>query len=125
MKTVEISTLKRSECGAILPLVLKSGWYDMIARGEKHEEYRLATTYWLTRLSNWDGKSKIPVVEFRRGYARNAPRMAFWCMGLSTAGGMKPYALVDASVVKTRHPEWGEPEEEHFFIKLGGRVDLF
>lgn len=45
-------------------------------------------------------------------------------MGLSTAGGMKPYAYVDAAVEKPRHPEWGEPEEPHFAIGLGGRVDL-
>lgn len=43
--------LKRSEC-AILPLVLKSKWYDMIANGEKKEEYRDAIKYWFTRLSN-------------------------------------------------------------------------
>jgi hypothetical protein len=30
--------LKRSEC-AILPLVLKGKWYDMIASGEKREEF--------------------------------------------------------------------------------------
>lgn len=121
---MEILTLKRSKCGAILPLVLKGRWYDMIARGEKREEYRLATKYWRTRLHNWDVKAASPVVEFRRGYARNAPRMAFWCMALSTVCGMQPYAHVDATVDKTRHPEWGEPEEAHYFIKLGGRVDL-
>ena len=35
--------LKRSSC-AILPLVLKGKWFDMIERGEKREEYRMATT---------------------------------------------------------------------------------
>lgn len=36
--------LKRSEC-AILPLVLKGKWYDMIASGEKREEYRDAKLF--------------------------------------------------------------------------------
>ena len=40
--------LKRSSC-AILPLVLKGKWFDMIERGEKREEYRMATDYWLKR----------------------------------------------------------------------------
>lgn len=30
--------LKRSQC-SILPLVLRGKWYDMIAAGEKREEY--------------------------------------------------------------------------------------
>ena len=37
--------LKRSEC-AILPLVLDGEWYDMIASGEKKEEYRDAKRFW-------------------------------------------------------------------------------
>lgn len=37
--------LKRSQC-SILPLVLKGKWYDMIATGEKKEEYRADTQYW-------------------------------------------------------------------------------
>lgn len=122
-----MTTIKRDGC-AILPLVLTGKWYNMIARGGKREEYRLATGYWCRRLFNWDAASfttdKAPVVEFRHGYAKDAPRMAYWCMGLGTSGGMKPYAYVDAAAAKTRHPEWGEPEEPHFLIRLGGRVNL-
>ena len=40
---------KRSDC-AILPLVLKAYWFNMIACGGKREEYRLATGYWQRRL---------------------------------------------------------------------------
>lgn len=39
--------LKRSEC-AVLTLVLKGKWYDMIEGGEKREEYRDSTPYWAT-----------------------------------------------------------------------------
>ena len=119
--------IKRDKC-AILSLVLTGKWYDMIEHGGKREEYRAATSYWNRRLYNWDAKftdHNIPVVEFRRGYAHNAPRMAFWCMGLPTATGMKTYAYVDLPIDKRHHPEWGEPSAPHFFIKLGGRVVLF
>ena len=116
--------LKR-RCCAILPLVLKGKWFDMIERGEKREEYRMATDYWLKRLANWDlHPAGTPVVEFRLGYAKNAPRVAFWVFGLNTESGMKTDALVDRDTDKPRHPEWGEPDEPHFFIKLGGRVEL-
>ncbi len=118
-----MTALKRSEC-AVLPLVLKGMWYDMIAHGGKREEYRLATEYWRIRLHNWNANPKMPVVEFRRGYAKDAPRMAFWCYGLNTCSGMMVYAYIDVTVEKTRHPEWGEPEKPHFVIQLGGRVDI-
>lgn len=112
--------LMRSEC-AVLPLVLKGRWYDMIASGEKREEYRAATGYWAKRLWRWDHRPEpTPVVEFRLGYAKDAPRMAFWCFGCSTASGMMSFAFVDTQ----RHPEWGEPSTPHFVIRLGGRVEL-
>lgn len=115
---------KRREC-AILPLVLKGKWYDMIASGEKREEYRLAKGYWDKRIWNWDcatTEKRPGVVEFRRGYAANAPRMAFWVFGHATGYGMRTYCHVAAG--QPRHPEWGEPEEEHFTIRLGGRVEF-
>ena len=114
----------RSDC-AVLKLVLKRKWYEMIERGEKKEEYRAATDYWRTRLEKWDrSPGGTPVVEFRLGYAKNAPRMAFWVFGQNTESGMKTYALVDRDVDKPRHPEWGEPEEPHFVIRLGGPIQL-
>ena len=118
--------LQRARC-SMLPLVLKGKWYDMIASGEKREEYRLPTLYWRKRLHNWDCKFTArtsPIVEFRRGYAKDAPRLAFWCRGIETASGLMPYAYVDASTEKVRRPEWGEPVDPHFFIELGGRVNL-
>ena len=123
---IELMKLQRSRC-SILPLVLKGKWFDMIERGEKREEYRLPTIYWRKRLHNWDRKfteSTSPIVEFRRGYANDAPRMAFWCLGCETVSGLMPYAYVDPTTSKQRHPEWGEPTEPHFVILLGGRVIL-
>ncbi len=123
----ELLKLPRSQC-SILPLVLKGKWFDMIERGEKREEYRLATEYWQLRFFNWNTKvssENPPIVEFRRGYTKNSPRMAFWCYGLNTPGGLSPYAFVSwDDKCKIRHPEWGEPENAHFVIQLGGRVEL-
>ena len=118
--------IQRDRC-AILSLVLTGKWYDMIEQGVKREEYRLATKYWCRRFHNWDvalTPKNTPVVEFRLGYSRNAPRMAFWCFGIGTASGMKSYAYVDSASVKTLHPEWGEPADPHFFIELGSRVKI-
>ena len=125
-KMIELMKLQRSRC-SILPLVLKGKWFDMIARGEKREEYRLPTIYWRKRLHNWDRKfteNTSPIVEFRRGYAKDAPRMAFWCRGIETVSGLRPYAYVEFPADRCLHPEWGEPTDPHFFIQLGGRVEL-
>ena len=40
-----------------LHLVLKSKWYDMIASGEKKEEYRAITPYWANRI--WEKRDII------------------------------------------------------------------
>ena len=125
-RSENMTKLERSRC-AVLSLVLKDKWYDMISSGKKIEEYRLAKKYWRKRLHNWDRRFKpqtTPVVEFRRGYAKDAPRMAFWCLGCETVSGLMPYAYVDPTTSKQRHPEWGEPTEPHFVILLGGRVIL-
>ena len=102
--------LRRSEC-AVLPLVLKGVWYDMIKSGRKREEYRDATLYWAVRLRNWDNDGRRCVVEFRRGYAKDAPRMAF---------DSPVYLHADDAL----HPEWGEPDAPHYIILLGERVRL-
>lgn len=103
--------LKRSEC-AVLPLVLKGKWYDKIASGEKYEEYRAITPYWTVRLANWNNAdAKHHVVEFRLGYAKDAPRIAL-------VGAW--YTATD----ECRHPEWGEPDTLHYLIALGERVEL-
>ena len=105
-----MKTLRRSSC-AVLPLVLRREWYDMVDRGEKKEEYRDDTPYWAVRLGNWDDDGRRCVVEFRRGYAKDAPRMAF-------------EAPVVVSGCVPMHPEWGEPDTPHYVIALGERVIL-
>lgn len=111
-----MKTLKRSEC-AVLPLVLKDKWFDMIALGQKKEEYRARGGYWDTRIRNWFDRAEeacVPlVVEFRRGYAARAQRTAF---------------LLDSLLIRMLnrflHPDWGEPQGEHYVLCLGERVKL-
>lgn len=114
--------LKRSEC-AILSLVLKRKWFELIYASKKRQEYRACTKYWRVRLDNWAravSATVPPIVEFRRGYGKNAPRMAWWVYGLETSSGLRPYGATSGA----GHPEWGEPEGQHFVIQLGGRVNL-
>ena len=115
----------------ILPLVLEARWYDMIAVGTKREVYLLATEYWQARVFAWAERLKPgtqPVIEFRRGYAKDAPRMAFACamvMNPASFYGYLPFGFVAAHTNhKPRHFEWGEPENAHFYFKLACRVIL-
>lgn len=107
-----MKTLKRSEC-SVLPLVLKRRWFEMIQSGKKREEYRADTDYWWTRIENWS-KRGPRVVEFRLGYQRNAPRMAF------TAGPV----FTPEDKPEFQYPEWGQPDTPHFVITLDERVEL-
>ena len=103
-------TFLRRKC-VILPLVLKGKWYDMIASGEKREEYRDYSAYWEKRINNWCDKRGLHVVEFRLGYAKDAPKMWF------TVG--------EVFLRREAHTHtWGEPPGTHFAIVLKSRVEL-
>jgi len=92
-----------------LHLTLKKKWYDMIASGEKKEEYRENKQYWRTRLQRNSSLGMITkefdVVVFKNGYSKNAPTIKVECKGVST-GKAKP--------------EWSDNHQgEVFVIKLG------
>lgn len=111
-------TLKRSEC-AILPLVLKGKWYDLIASGKKREEYRDAKPYWHKRIARWlsnqgsDWNSlptnKWLIIGFSRGYRKSD---MFFLLHRHDR------------ISHAEHPEWGEPETEHYVLGLGERVKI-
>lgn len=99
----------------ILHLTLKKRWFDMIAIGEKKEEYREIKRYWIQRLCNeveyelgssWNAIfKKFDAVSFKNGYGKNAPSMLVKFEGLQQKEG---------------NPDWGaEPGKEYFVIKLG------
>lgn len=109
-------SFKRSKC-VVLPLVLKGRWYDAIEMGAKTEEYRTATKV-VRMIQRWWGEAEIEdkhtVVEFRRGYRADAPRMTWLVAGVfSRAAGC--YA----------DPELGEPTDRpHYAIVLCERIEL-
>jgi hypothetical protein len=55
----------------ILHLNLHREWFAAIVAKTKRIEYRRCTPYWKTRLEN----RKYDVIQFRNGYATDAPEM--------------------------------------------------
>lgn len=111
---------------AILHLTLKKKWFDMIASGEKKEEYREVKMYWWKRLVQcgqcFNNESELlPVAEwkmlmqrnydfikFTNGYAKNAPTITLECKGIEIGKAV---------------PEWSDNwQGEVFIIKLGNIV---
>lgn len=101
----------------ILHLTLKKKWFDMIASGEKKEEYRELKDYWYTRLYHWEHRERnsyashrvytdakqFDIVRFKNGYASDAATMDIEFLGTHVGIGKQ---------------EWGAPPES-FVIKLG------
>jgi hypothetical protein len=100
----------------VLHLTIKKKWFDMIASGEKKEEYREIKPFWRKRLLcilQEDGKiilrpSKMfEAVKFYNGWACSDkyPNITLECEGVEIGKGKE---------------EWGaEPEKECYIIKLG------
>ena len=68
------------ELKKVLHLNLKKKWFDMIASGEKKEEYREIKPHWIKRLkdhslTNPKAFQHYDVVCFRNGYQKDAPEM--------------------------------------------------
>jgi hypothetical protein len=78
----------------ILHLNLHREFFAQVAAKTKRIEYRERTPYWRTRLEN----RRYDVIQFRNGYATNAPVMVVKFLG----------------VRKIR--KWGKP---HYAIRLG------
>lgn len=112
---------------AVLHLTLKKKWFDMIASGEKKEEYREIKPYWIKRLLyssfmlnapiadrvlingyEWHQPLPIDVIIFKNGYSGGAPIMSIECKGIEVREG---------------RTEWGaEPNKKYFVIKLGQKL---
>lgn len=101
----------------ILHLTLKKKWFDMIASGEKKEEYREIKSYWSVRLAGYyDEKvtvsffnnrqnpfEKFDAIIFKNGYSKNARKMVVECKGISIGKckiGWSDPCLEDVFVIK-------------------------
>lgn len=92
-----------------LNLTIKKKWFDMIASGEKKEEYREIKPYYISRFQAWgnafDQCRDFNVVKFRNGYSKSSLIITIECDGIVTGFG---------------NPEWGaEAGKEYYIIKLG------
>lgn len=96
----------------MLILPIKKKWFDMIASGEKKEEYRDIKPYYRTRFDNMMGSDiKIDekldavtfLIVFRNGYSENSPSLTCRCK-LRTGQGKE---------------EWGaEPNKEYYILDI-------
>jgi len=89
----------------VLRLTLKRKWFDMIASGEKREEYREMKPYWHKRLMC--SKRKFDAIHFRNGYSRNARSMTVELRELRSGLGIV---------------EWGSPEGQEVYILCLGKI---
>lgn len=98
-----------------LHLTLKKKWFDMVASGEKKEEYREIKDYWTRRLTEImkNGVDQATVfrtfdrVEFRNGYGKDAPKILMECRGVEVDYGFH---------------KWGAGNQLYYVIKLGKRL---
>ncbi len=122
----------------ILYLPLKKEWYEMLERGEKPEEYRVKSAYWIARLLEWRFMPNAHTVVTERVTMEEARMIAnegfnAYCGHLVP----KHYDAVRFSYGYTKRrmlweccgitegigrPEWGAPNYETFIIKLGKRI---
>lgn len=77
----------------MLILPIKKKWFDMILSGEKKEEYRETSAYWMTRFAKVFGEYPYGLVYpkcfettgivgeimFRNGYSKNFPAFIAKC----------------------------------------------
>jgi hypothetical protein len=84
----------------ILHLNLHSEWFAAIVAKTKRTEYRRRTPYWRTRLEN----RKYDVIQFRNGYAPDAPEMQVEFLGVRRIkkDGKNVYAIRLGKIVKIK-----------------------
>ena len=74
----------------ILHLTLKKIWFDLIASGQKKNEYREYKDYWKTRLMESHMEFKqYDEIHFRNGYGNDKPFMRVECLSIGYINGSK------------------------------------
>ncbi len=94
----------------ILHLNLTRKWFDMIKSGEKREEYRAMSPYWIRVFIQFPKRIKIKnklyipsevTICFSNGYSKTREQIFVECKGLEIGEGKK---------------EWGAEEGVNYFI---------
>lgn len=87
----------------MLMLPIKRRWFEMIASGEKKEEYRSITKRYFRMFQNAADENGRFWCIIQNGYAKYSPRL---------------YCYVEASVGYGKQ-EWGaDPETQYFVLKI-------
>ena len=88
----------------MLVLPIKKKWFDMIASGEKTEEYREIKPYYDKRLVKYFDEVHWPrFVVFRNGYSKKSPHIICLCKLKKGIGKEK----------------WGaEPHKRYYILKI-------
>lgn len=115
-----------------LTLSLKKKWFDMIASGEKTEEYREITPYWQKRLLRCGnachgycivmGEIICPMCRYLKYTDFDTVVLT---LGYPRKGDLSRRMVFKVSeiFINTGKPEWGaESDKEYFVIKLGERI---
>ena len=124
-----------------LCFVLKRRWFDMIQSGEKPEEYREITPYWIKRLfynQVFKPRHKFKINDGEAAFFAQVPSALAQAIEsrllvpkAGTAVFYLGYAknrpqfkrLITSISVGTGRPEWGaEPGREYLVIKLGDKL---
>lgn len=93
----------------MLTFPIKKQWFDMIKSGEKRQEYRDYTPYYLSRLG-----AKLQtecMIKFRNGYSKTSPYMICHCkihygIGRTEWGAVsgKKYFVLDVLEIVEAYP---------------------
>lgn len=105
----------------ILDLVVKTKWYDMYERGEKPEEYRSTSPYWIKRFTGVD-YGALPF-SFRNGYEK-INKMGYTHVRIRRAY-TKTSMLFELNdiVYDYGNASWGAWDEKVFILKFGKRME--
>ena len=88
-----------------LHLNLKRQWFDMNQSGEKAEEYREISKYWMKRLYDGFTFKEFNTITFSNGYAKDRDQFIIELLDIEINTGRK---------------EWGAaPDVNYFVLKLG------
>lgn len=114
----------------VLDLSLCYKWFDMIASGEKKEEYREIKDYWTKRfIQNHVCVRKFREFEHSKIVYRNALRYFprhYDAVRFHRGQGGKQTMLIECKGISVGYgnPAWGAPaDREVYIIKLGQRLD--
>ena len=106
-----------------LQLMLRKKWWDMIASGEKKEEYRDLKPYWLKRVCKTVGCRKDCGACQKASYSNfSTKEFEEVCFHLGYTRKTMTFKI-DGIVIGKGRSEWGaEGGKEYLTIKLGERV---